>query len=344
MSSGIKIDYGSQIPVYKQIIEQIEYLVKTGKYEEGHLLPSMNELSGELNISKETVKKAYSLLRNKNIISATQGKGFYVSAKTSDGKLNILVLFDKLSTYKQVLFSSFASHIGEKAEITIHLHNQNVDLFDYLVSENLDLFDYYVVTPHFPLDAETQRRAVKILTRIPNRKLIMVDRYMSEMSGNFGAVYQDYTTDAYEGLTQGLRKLRRCSRLNVISMPSSLYSSYVRQAAERFCNDNDIDVEFHNSISPEIIRSKEVYLILNSQLDTELIELVREARAMGYKVGRDISIISYNESPINEIILNGLTTLSTDFKQMGELAAKMILEQSPYKVKCDFHLIKRSTF
>ena len=107
---------------------------------------------------------------------------------------------------------------------------------------------------------------------------------------------------------------------------------------------NNIAVEFHTEISPEIIREKEVYLILNSQYDLGLIELVRGARELHYKVGRDISIISYNESPINEIILNGLTTISTDVRHMGIHVARMILDRKPAKIKCDFHMIRRNTF
>ena len=70
-----------------------------------------------------------------------QGKGFYVSAAGVADKLSVLVLFDKLSNYKQVLFNSFAEEIGDAAEITIRLHNQNVDLLEYYVEENLDLFE-----------------------------------------------------------------------------------------------------------------------------------------------------------------------------------------------------------
>ncbi len=61
-------------------------------------------------------------------------------------------------------------------------------------------------------------------------------------------------------------------------------------------------------------------------------------------MGRDISIISYNESPINEIILNGLMAISTDFRQMGVLVARMIPDKSPAKIRCDFQMIRRDTF
>lgn len=344
MPEKIKIDQESQIPVYKQIVGQVEQLVRCGEYTDGYQLPSMNELSMLLDISKETVKKAYSILRNKGYIDAKQGKGFYVSTTGTADKLHILVLFDKLSNYKRVLFDSFAEEIGDAAEITIRLHNQNVDLLEYYVDENLDLFDYYVITPHFPLDAETQKRVLKILTRIPNRKLIMVDHWMEALPGNYGAVYQDFDNDAYEGLSYGLKKLKNYSKLNVVTLPSSLYYSSVSGAVERFCRDNEIAVEFHTKITPGIIREKEVYLILNSQHDLGLIELVRRAREMNLRVGRDISIISYNESPINEIILNGLTTISTDFRQMGVLVARMILDKAPAKIKCDFQMIRRNSF
>lgn len=344
MSEKIKVDLESQIPVYKQIVGQVEQLVRNGEYPEGYLLPSMNELSMLLDISKETVKKAYSILRNKGFIDARQGKGFYVAATNAADKLHILVLFDKLSSYKQVLFNSFAAEIGDAAEISIRLHNQNVDLLEYYVDENLDLFDYYVITPHFPLDKASQKRVLKILTRIPNRKLIIADHWMKELPGNYGAVYQDFAIDAYEGLGYGLKKLKSYSKLNVVTLPSSLYYASVSEAVERFCRDNAIAVEFHSKITPEIIRPKEVYLILNSQYDLGLIELVRRARELNYRVGRDISIISYNESPINEIILNGLTTISTDFRQMGVLAARMILDKSLAKIRCDFQMIRRNTF
>mgnify|MGYP002691217781 FL=1 len=254
------------------------------------------------------------------------------------------MLFDKLSTYKQVLFSSFSSTIGTRGEITIRLHNQQIDLLEYYIDENLDQFDYYVVTPHFPLDESTQRRAVKALMRIPNRKLILLDRCLDSLPGNYGVVYQDFTNDVYEGLMQALKKLRKQNRLNIITEASSLYYTFIREGAERFCSDHGIPCEFYQAVTPDIVRPQEVYLILNGQLDTELIDLARAAKEKKLKAGRDIGFISYNESPINEIVLNGLTTISTDFRQMGSVAARMILDKQLRKVKCDFRMTRRSTF
>jgi len=343
MNSRIKVDAASQVPVYKQLMQSIRDLVYEGGYAVGDYLPSMNELSAELNISKETVKKAYSLLRDEEMIGSAQGKGFYITNKNGN-KIKILVLFDKLSTYKQVLFSSFSSHIGEQSEITIRLHNQDVELFEQFVEENLDKFDYYLVTPHFSLCQEVQARAIKTLKRIPNRKLILLDRYVDGLQGNFGSVYQDFEHDIYDGLTQGKDDILKFKRINIVSMKGSLYAPIIETGIKSFCDENSFAYEFLHTVNPDKIEKGEIFLILNSQLDAELIELVRIAKMKGCRIGKDIGIISYNESPINEIILDGLTVMSTDFIQMGELAAKMILEKPFRKIHCDFRLIRRRTF
>lgn len=343
LKGKIFIDTTSKIPVYKQLFQSIENLIREKEFREGDFIPSMNELAQELQISKETVKKTYSLLREKKIIDSVQGKGFYVT-NNGQKKDKILLLFDKLSMYKQVLYQSFAAKLTQDAEIIIRLHNQDAELFEQFIDENLDDFDYYIVTPHFPLKEDIQKKVIQSLKKIPNRKLILLDRDLEGLPGNFGSVYQDFEGDIYLGLAQGLDKLKKFRRLNVVSMPGSLYAPLIEEGIKRFCNDHHIKLKIHKVINEDKIKKQEAFLILNSQLDLELIQLVRFAKMKGFEIGKDIGIISYNESPINEIILNGLTVMSTDFKQMGELAAQMIQTGSLEKIKCDFRLISRNTF
>jgi DNA-binding transcriptional regulator YhcF (GntR family) len=343
MKTKIEVDPGSQTPIYKQIVQSVQNMVSAGLYHEGDFIPSMNELANELEISKETVKKAYNILRERGVIESSHGKGFYVTNKNEE-KIRILFIFDKISTYKQVLFNSIVKQIGYISENTICLHNQEIDLFEYFIDENIGHYDYYIVTPHFPLKPEIQKRAVKILKRIPNRKLIILDHLIKGLSGNFGSAYQDFEQDIYEGLRQAVEDLTKFKKLNVISMPGSMYAPLIEKGIKKFCQEYQVNYEIHNNIENSNIQIDETYFILNGQLDIELIELVKSARSKGYVIGKDIGIISYNESPINEIILDGLTVFSTNFKQMGELAAKMIIEKRMRKVRCDFSLIKRNTF
>ena len=343
MSSKINIDKESKIAVYKQLVRQIQDLVRVNTYKTGDFIPSMNDLAMELNISKETVKKAYSILREKGIIESAHGKGFYVT-NSMENKIRILLLFDNINTYKHILYNSFLESLDNNAEITIRLHNQDFEVFNEFVEENLGYFDYYIITPHFPLDSAIQKKVIKTLKKIPNRKLILLDRNIKGLPGNYGAVYQDFENDVCEGLSQGLETLKKFKVLNMLSMPGSLYAPLAEKSVQTFCNEHNISFKNHKTITMDAIKKHEAYLIFNSQLDVELLELAKAAKQNGYEIGKDIGVISYNESPINEIVLNGLTVLSTDFKKMGELAAKMVLEKTLRKIKCDFHLIKRSTF
>lgn len=338
------IDINGHTPIYKQLIAEIERLIDNGELQEGDCLPSMNELSAELNISKETVKKVYSLLRERGLIESMHGKGFFVTAWRENRKLRIFMLFDKLSQYKQTLYDAFVDRIGDGAEITLYIYNQDIDTFEEFIDHTLGKYDYYIVTPHFNLDPVIQARALKTLKRIPNRKLVILDNWPRSLQGNYGAVYQDMSNDIYDGLQSALEDLKKYEKLHVVTLSTSLYGSLIMAGVERFCADNDIKVEFHYEINADMMKRGSVYLLLNGQLGLGLVETARMAKLQGFEIGKDIGIISYNDSYLSEIILGGLTTVSTDFEQMGYLAANMIMSHDLRKVKCDFKLTRRNTF
>lgn len=66
--------------------------------------------------------------------------------------------------------------------------------------------------------------------------------------------------------------------------------------------------------------------------------------AKGLKVGTDYHIISYNDSPVDRVVLNGLTTISADFNEMGREIARMINDRTLWKTHIRFKMNKRSTF
>ncbi|MBQ9462452.1 MAG: GntR family transcriptional regulator [Bacteroidales bacterium] len=337
------INTNGKDPIYKQLVNQVERGLHNGKLAVNEQLPSMNELAAELHISRETAKKAYGILTEKGLLLPRQGRGFFTQDPASSSRSQVLVIFDKFSVYKQILFNAFAERLGKNAEITILNHNQSIDLFEYYLDNNLDSFDYYVVAPHFPLNTKTQKRVEKQLNRIPFRKMIMLDRLQPDMNGHFGAVYQDFENDVYEGLSQGLSSGGRIEKLRVITLPKSLYGPHIHKGIERFAADHDIPVEFLSE-APDNIKPHDTFLVLNSQLDAGLVGLVRKIKASGLQVGQDVNIISYNEFDMNELVLGGLTTISTDFRMMGQTAAEMILNRQMQKVHCPFGMYKRSTF
>ena len=78
------IDLMSRVPVYEQIINQVEEKILIGMLKAGDKMPSVRNLSIELSINPNTIQKAYTELDRKQLIVTVPGKGAFVSDKASD--------------------------------------------------------------------------------------------------------------------------------------------------------------------------------------------------------------------------------------------------------------------
>ncbi len=80
----MKISQTNGIPIYQQIADAFRTDILSGKYKQGEFLPSIRELAKDLKISVITTMKAYEQLQSEGLVTAMQGKGFYVNAQDSD--------------------------------------------------------------------------------------------------------------------------------------------------------------------------------------------------------------------------------------------------------------------
>ncbi len=80
----MKIMQNSNVPIYKQISEQLKNDILAGKIKAGEYLPSIRGLAQELRISVITTMKAYEELASEGLVTPVQGKGFLVNAQDSE--------------------------------------------------------------------------------------------------------------------------------------------------------------------------------------------------------------------------------------------------------------------
>ena len=59
----------SEIPLYRQLAEQIASQIRTGQLERGERLPPTRELAGQLGLNRTTISAAYELLEAEGLIS-----------------------------------------------------------------------------------------------------------------------------------------------------------------------------------------------------------------------------------------------------------------------------------
>ncbi len=74
----VEINFRSHIPIYLQIVEQVERMVATGLFQPEDQLPTVRQLAAELRVNFNTVARAYRLLDDAGVISTQRGRGTYV--------------------------------------------------------------------------------------------------------------------------------------------------------------------------------------------------------------------------------------------------------------------------
>ena len=78
-------------------------------------------------------------------------------------------------------------------------------------------------------------------------------------------------------------------------------------------------------------------------IENDLVILLKKLAKTDFKFGKEVGIISYNDTPIKEILRDGITVISTDFENLGKQAAKIILEREAVQAENPFYVIKRKS-
>lgn len=126
----IFVDNKSRVPIYEQIKEQIVMLVNTGIYKPGDRLPSIRNLSNQLNINVNTIKHSYAQLESEGVINSVQGKGVFIAENPLENERIVKGVLDDLD---RMVRSAMARGVSKE---------QIKDLIDriYETGENYDKY------------------------------------------------------------------------------------------------------------------------------------------------------------------------------------------------------------
>jgi DNA-binding GntR family transcriptional regulator len=205
----ICIDGYSATPKYLQLANSIVSAIEVGKIKKDDVLPSINELTYEYDISKETVEKGYKHLKKIGVLESVHGKGYYIKSIEVKQKLKVFLLFNKLSAHKKIIYDAFVQALGDQATIDFHIYNNDYAVFKRLVLSNSEENSYYVVVPHF-LEGEEYAHAV--LNYIPKHKLLLLDKKLTGVKGAYAAVYENFETDIYNALQKANDRLSKSAQ------------------------------------------------------------------------------------------------------------------------------------
>jgi len=80
----MKLIQSSNVPIYQQIASSFKENILSGKLKQGEYLPSIRGLAKDLKVSVITTMKAYEELESMGLVTAVQGKGYYVNAQDTE--------------------------------------------------------------------------------------------------------------------------------------------------------------------------------------------------------------------------------------------------------------------
>ncbi len=333
----ITIDERSITPKYLQVVSSILNAIKEEKLETGYVLPSINDLSYELEISRDTGERAYRQLKNMGVIGSVPGKGYFISKTEFKQPLKVFLLFNKLSTHKKIIYDSFAEALGEQATIDFYIYNNDYSLFKKLLANKREDYSYYAIIPHF---LEGGEKAYEIINKIPKEKLLIMSKLLPGIDGSYAAIYEDFEKDIYNALKKAVEKLKKYRSIQIIFPEYTYHPHEILDGFYHFCQDYAFEYDVIKKPAELDIKEGVAYISL---MEDDLVTLIKKILEQNLEVGKQVGVISYNETPMKQIILNGITTISTDFRMMGKKAAEMILNKSKDHVAVPFYLTLRNS-
>lgn len=328
----VSLKKGSGIPKYKQIVSSIEDAIVDGVLKKGDKLPSLNAIKNQHSLSRDTVLMAFNELKNRGIVHSVVGKGYYVSSENIKIEQKIFVLFDELNSFKEDLYNSFLQNLEDHIQVDIFFHHFNKDIFNKLIQDNIGNYSSYVIMPANLEGTEA------VIQNIPKEKVFILDQ-MHQGLESYSAIYQNFEKDIFEGLSSGLTKIQKYSKI-ILLYSEDKQPKGILKGFQLFCKQHQIEHEIVPSIDKRTPEKGEVYLVLE---DKNLIRIIKKIKENNLVLAKDIGIISYNETLLKEVVEDGITTISTDFNLMGARLAQMILNNEQIKIENPSSLILRKS-
>lgn len=302
---------------YKQVVNYVIEKINEGDLKKGDWIPSINEFRKKYNLSRDTVFAGISELKSRGIIDSTPGVGYFIASTRLTLKHKILLLFNEFNEFKEELYNSLIESIDKSATVELYFHNYNRKVFETLINDaNGKYTTYILMTGKF--------QGLEPLLQSISGKVFLLDHCHAELKGKYSSVTQNFENDTYEAMKFGLKHIKKYKQILMVqSEAKEPYERY--DGLKRFCKEYDFEHKYLNSVSGKKIKEGDLFLLVN---DRDLVDVLKQAEKQGFTPGQEFGIISYNDTPLKEILVGGITTLSTDFKLMGKTMASIINKKS----------------
>lgn len=208
-------------------------------------------------------------------------------------------------------------------------------MFQTIIEGAIGDYSEYVIMPVDHADAFT------VISKLPVSKTFILDQGRKQYKDLFPYVCQDFERDIYRILKENASLVDKYQRIVLIIRHQKSHFRDIVTGFRDFCKQHPIPYEMVADIKSFEIKTGDAFVVVD---DRDLEFLVRYSIEKQLILGAEMGIVSYNETPLKGIVASGITTISTNFAQMGKSMAEMILNHQKLKLDNPFLMNRRNSF
>lgn len=318
---------------HDRIVEGIKEAILSHSLVKGDKIPSVNRFISRLKISRMTVVKALNALKEKEIIVSKDKVGYFVKGIGEVCSPKVFLFLAGFNPYHEILYNSIIEEFeDENITIDLFFHHFNPKTFKTILRENNRQYDLYVISPF------EHKTVANEMAKIPDHKLLQINRKPIIEGSAF--IYQEFYFQLKIALGVLLEPIRKYDRFTLVFNPDDNQPTDILKAFEEFCVKNELHYQIISQIDQSVGIDKTVFWVLE---DRDLIQLIKTADKKHAVCGEEYGIISLNDTPMKEIIKEGVTVISIDYREMGKRIATYICNRELLRMSMKTNVIIRNS-
>ncbi len=333
-------------PKYRIIAEELRIRIQGGEFRSSGILPTEHALAAQYQVSRETARKALSLLAESGLIERRQGSGSYLrtapaaeSSPSSDRSVAVVTTYISDYIFPAILRETEAvlaengctptlfatrNRICCERKILRHLLSAPVDGIlvegtkSALPNPNLDLYEQLLErkVPLVFMNGSYARlsQALSVLDDNAGGGRMLVEYLAGKGHTRIAGIFKSDDIQGhgrYSGYAEALRDLG-------IPMEDSSVLWYSTE------DRNEIMAE---PLSPKILRVLQNCTAVVCYNDEVASHLVRQLPLHGVRIPEDLAVVSFDNSQYSELTPVRITSLSHGDRNVGRLAAQLLVRQ-----------------
>lgn len=350
-SDQLQVDHDSLVPLHSQLLRQLRNLIFSGQWRPGTRLPSENQLHRHLNISRSTVRQAFSDARHEGLIERIPGRGTFVAEPAPEGRQKRLIAFiisDFESEREWELLKGVEAAASSNGCHVVFYNTRGSCREERRVLGQLSAQNFSGALLWSCVDARdgSGKRSYDDVNLPP---LVLMDRDSPALTGDV------VSSDNYGGASLALGHLLALGHRRIVCVTHEMAGLTTvaeriqgyRDALQAACAADDKVWVMPTRVELTTERALQLgndpdsppmrYLMERLEQDrptavfaiNDLLALLvlRAAQALDFRIPQELSVVGFDNVEFSALMATPLTTVAQDFHTIGRRSFELLLER-----------------